>query len=77
MRELAISISGIGFFVLSMVCYFSGLPMGQCALRAGIGTIVLYLLVSVALRMALSIFVDAAVKNSSLSKPGKTDHDRN
>ncbi len=77
MREIAVTISAVGFFVLAVVAYCSGLSPGQCALRAGIGAAALYVLTTLAARAAIAIFVDAIMRGNARARTDKADHDGN
>jgi len=67
MRRLAITSATLTFFALAIVGWFSGNSMFVCAVRAFLGAVVMYVVVKVAAKVALSIAVDAIIK----SAPGR------
>ena len=74
MRQVAITISVIGFFVLAFVGWFSDVPMFTCGLRALAGAGVLYVVVTLAGTTALRVFVHAMMAGRvDNSGAGRTD----
>ncbi|MFA6132721.1 MAG: hypothetical protein WC869_01740 [Phycisphaerae bacterium] len=71
MKQLASTIAALAFFVLAITAWCSGLSMLHCAIRASVGALVVYGVVSVAGKVALAILVDAAVRSST--PPGRKD----
>lgn len=65
MRNIAVSISVVSFFLLALVGWCSGLPVFVCSMRALAGAAVLYVIVKVAGRLILAVMVDAVIKSRS------------
>ena len=63
MRRYAISISVAGFFVLAAIGLLCGVPVYVCALRAAGGAVALWLMIRVAGKVVLNVFVDAMIKD--------------
>lgn len=59
MQRAALTIAILGFFVLAGVGQLSGVGPLTCAARAAVGAAALYAIVTVAMKLALAIFVNA------------------
>jgi hypothetical protein len=68
LRRITWTASIAGFFVLAFVCWLSGLPMDQCAIKALVGAAGLYVVLTVATRLVVSIMVSAVVQSSLETK---------
>lgn len=64
-RQLAITVAVLGFFVLAIVGWCSGLSTDACALRALVGMVALYGMVRVATRVVVRIMADALVRKAA------------
>jgi hypothetical protein len=63
MRRWTLLSAAATFFVLALVGWASDVPPLVCGLRAAGGAAVMFLLVRLALRVALGIVVDALVRS--------------
>ena len=61
MKRYTINIAVASFFILAFVGWINGVPLFVCSTRAAAGAVAIYLLVSLAGKAAIRIFVDAAV----------------
>ena len=68
MRRFALTVAMFGSLVLAAVSLGSGVPTFDAALRAVIGAVVLYFVVSIGGKAALSIMVDAVVNSVAKSE---------
>lgn len=75
MKRLAAYIAGIGFFALSAVAWACDLPPHECAIKGLAGAAVLYVILIVAGRLALNIFVSAVIADASDPRKGTTGHE--
>lgn len=73
MRRLATLVAVMGAFAMAIVGWFSEQSTFTCAWRALVGAAVLFVVVSVAGRIALSIMVDAVLKARPQPGGGKAD----
>ncbi len=69
-RSIAVSISVISFFGLSVVGWFSGLPPYVCCKRAVIGSLLVYIISSIAVKIINAILIDAIVLNQINKREG-------
>jgi len=60
-RSIAFSVAVVGFFALSIIGAFGGLPPETCCKRALIGAVVTYVAASVALRAVNTILTEAMI----------------
>ena len=72
MKRVAVSIAVAGFFVLAFIGWASGLPPEQCALKASLGAVALFVLA----RIAGAVIVDLMVATIVQSVTGR-DEERN
>jgi len=67
-RSIAISITVVFFFVLSLVSYFSGLAPFTCCKRALSGAVLAYIVSSWAVKAINSILINAMVTSQMKQK---------
>lgn len=65
MKQFTITAAIIAFFALALLGWFSGLSMFQCGMRAVAGSIVIYLLATLVVRLVVNIMVDTIVAEKS------------
>ena len=65
MKRVAVSIAVAGFFVLAFVGWASGLPPEQCALKASLGAVVMFVLARIAGAVIVDLMVAAIVQNAA------------
>lgn len=75
MKKLAAYIAGVGFFALAAVAWAGDLPPHECALKGLLGAAVLYVILIVAGRLALNIFVSAVIDGVNDQRKGTTGHE--
>jgi len=68
MRRFALTVAMFGSLVLAAVSLASGVPTFEATIRAVIGAVVLYVVVSVGGKAALGIMVDAVVNSVAKSE---------
>jgi hypothetical protein len=73
MRRYAITAAALGFFAMALVGWCSGRSPSCCALRAGVGAVALYVMVSLAGRMVVSIIVDAVIRGRAARMNARKD----
>jgi len=64
LRRIAVSVAVAGFFGLALVSWLSGLEPLDCSIRAVVGAAVLFVVVTIAGKLALSVIVSAVIQNS-------------
>jgi len=74
-RRIAIIIATIGFFGLALVGMAMGVPPFVCAARAAAGAVVLFVIVMVGGRLALTVIVDAFVSRVSQGQNARNEPD--
>jgi len=62
-RRLAITIAILGFFAFAALGWFRGHSLEVIATRAGLGMLVLYVIVLTANRIVIRVVTDTIVKN--------------
>ena len=62
MKRLALIIAAMGFLVLAIVGWFSGVSPATCALRAGIGAVLLYVALVIGANILVHILADIATR---------------
>jgi hypothetical protein len=62
-RSIAVSISVVCFFVLSLIGWMSGLPPFVCCKRAIAGAVIVYITGSLMIRAINAILIDAMIMN--------------
>ena len=73
MRQLAFIVAAMGFFGLAIVGWISSQPVFTCAVRALIGAVVLFVVVTLAGRVALNIVADAILRSRLKQGPGAAE----
>ena len=73
-RSIAFSIAVVGFFALSIVSAFGGLPPETCCERALLGAGVAYMAASIALRAVNTILTQAMIA-SQVNKDNTGDNE--
>ncbi len=68
MRRFALKVAMYGCLVLAGISLASGVPTFDAAVRAVIGAVVLYFVVSICGKLALGIVVDAVVNSVAKSE---------
>ena len=71
MRRYATIIAVVGFFVLAAVGHVSGVPPLACGLRALAGAAVLFVMVQIAAKAVLGIFVDVVLRSREAKEPAR------
>ncbi len=71
MRRVAVAIAVGGLFVLAGVGCLADVPVETCALRAGVGAVVLYVLARAAGDVLLKVCVDAMVRSRQEKEPAR------
>jgi hypothetical protein len=74
-RRIAVIIATIGFFGLALVGMATGVPPFVCAARAVAGAVVLFVIVMVGGRLALTVIVDAFVSRVSQGQNARNEPD--
>ena len=65
MKQFTVTTAIIAFFALALLGWFSGLSMFQCGMRAVAGSVVIYLLAELAVRLVINVMVDTIVAEKS------------
>ena len=65
MRRLAMIAAVMSFFGLAIVGSLCEVPPFTCAMRAGVGAVVVFILVKVVGRVFISIMVDTIIRTSA------------
>ena len=71
MRRYSIFIAVAGFFVLAAVGHVSGVPPFVSGLRALAGAAVLFVMIQIAGKAVLGIFVDAVLRSREAEEPAR------
>lgn len=72
-RRMALTAAVLGFFVLAGVGWSGGVPVDACAMRAGIGMVVVYVMARVLNWVLVQAVADAVVRAASEKEEGSTD----
>ncbi len=71
MRRFAIIAAVIAFFGLAIVGSLSNVPPFTCALRAGVGAVVIFVLARIFTRVFIGVMVNTVVSNSFANEESK------
>ena len=58
------------FFALAFVSWFSDLPAHECAIKGLIGAGIMYVVLTVAMKLIVSIMVSTIIRSSSEAQEG-------
>ena len=72
-RSIATSVAVLGFFVLAMIGWFSGLTPFTCCKRSLIGALLAYAATTVAIRIINAILINAIVSSQITQKEKNSD----
>lgn len=73
MKQFTVTAAIIAFFALALIGWASGLSMFQCGIRAVAGSVVIYLLATLAIRMVISVMVDTIVAEKSQQREAEEE----
>jgi hypothetical protein len=74
MKRWAIMLAAATFFALALVGWASDVPPLVCGLRAAGGAAVMFVVARLALRMALSIVVEAVIRSNPSGLESRGDN---
>lgn len=74
MRQIAITMTAITFFILAFVGWCSDVPVFICGMRALAGAGIMYIVISLAGTAAIRIIADAAVKTGAERVDTEKEH---
>lgn len=64
-KLIAVRIAILFFFIMALVGWICGLPLGTCAVRSVLGAVAVYLVISIAGKLIVRVLISAFIEEQA------------